>query len=80
MTTKIKAPCTSPDEIPCRGCGTVFDGTVALARLRGWRVGWQPSHPSWCSDCWKAPRPPKHGTGGGAQPYDTAMFDIEGVA
>lgn len=69
MTTKVKAPCTSPDEVYCHGCGTVWEGTVAHARARKWRIGWQPGHPSWCPECWKTQKPPA------SDIYDTPLFD-----
>lgn len=72
---KVKAPATSPDEIPCKGCGAVFNGPVITARSRGWKVGWQPGHPSWCPDCWKTPLPLKRSLGVGEGYMEPTLFD-----
>ena len=73
--TKVKAPCTSPDEVHCHGCGSVFPGTVAYARAKKWRVGWQPGHPSWCPECWRTERAPVN-----PDIYDMPLFEIPEAA
>lgn len=75
MTTAVKAPATSPDEVHCHGCGKTFEGSVAYARAKKWRVGWLPEHPSWCPECWRKPKVEDT-----AHFYDTPLFDIPEAA
>lgn len=45
-----------PEEIICRGCQKIFLGGADSARRHDWRVGWNPSMPTWCPLCYGSPR------------------------
>lgn len=70
----VRAPATAPDEIRCKGCGTVSPhADTVQSRRHGWRVGWQPGHPSWCPVCYDSKGLPRLRAAAPA-PYDEPLF------